>query len=198
MRKTLTIIAAFIALVAISINLYKLIQNDHKSNSRNSTITTIVSTTPTTYMKIVSTTLALTTEDPKKSVYLSLRSQFDPDISLNNETQGNSWLLTQDGLRLQIDLISGENSPYSSDAEPEVKALTSNSFANPMYRIALGAGSYFYSDRYFRNTCGESFCSSGTIAVKEGMYLEVNCQANSPNSLDLCDKIVSNLEVNST
>jgi len=195
MKKILTIIAAFIALVAISINLYKLIQNDHKSNSRNSTITTIVSTTPTTYMKIVSTTLVIPINDKEKPVSVILKSQFEPDITLEGETQGNSWLLTKNGLILRIDLMSGENSPYSSDEELNVETLSTLGFTDTIYRVELDKGKYFYTDRYYKATCGEHFCSSGDIALKDGIYLEINCQTDLSDNLILCDQIISNLEI---
>ena len=117
------------------------------------------------------------------------------DSLITNEQTPKQWKLYWESTQLEITLNSEESSPFGSDVQPESNTLVSQLSENPIHRIKVDENFYFYTDKFFNDSCGQKFCSSGLVNTKGENDFSIFCTINNDGlgDLEFCDQIVINL-----
>lgn len=115
---------------------------------------------------------------------------------LNHETGEQKWTITDGLSTLEVNLITTENYPFSSDSEPQTHTIKTKLTENIVYRIKVDDKSYFYSDSYFREDCGQEYCSNGTLELSDARF-SVFCYVTENTNMErvtVCDQLVLGFE----
>lgn len=121
----------------------------------------------------------------------SLVSKYPPSGQL---LEGNIWLLENEDMKLYISPALDE-SPFSSNDDLSIQQIMNISMSKNIYRIPLMDNYYFYTDRYFNDSCGGRHCSNGYITSTDSEDFSVDCEVKTGNGLKICDELVQNLEI---
>lgn len=108
--------------------------------------------------------------------------------------EGNIWLLEDDDMKLYISPALDE-SPFGSNDELSIQKIMNISMSKSIYRIPLMDNYYFYTDRYFNDSCGGRHCSNGYITNTDSEDFSIDCEIKTDSGLKVCDELVQNLEI---
>jgi len=121
----------------------------------------------------------------------SLVSKYPPSGQL---LEGNIWLLENEDMKLYISPALDE-SPFSSNDDLSILEFMNIPLSKKIYRIPLMDNYYFYTDRYFNDSCGGKHCSNGYITSTDSEDFSVDCEIKTGSGLKICDELVQNLEI---
>jgi hypothetical protein len=64
-----------------------------------------------------------------------------------------------------------------------------------LYRIKVDNSFYFYTNRYFTDSCGQNYCSNGLVDMGGETNATIFCTTDAEDTVNLnfCDNLVGNL-----
>lgn len=194
MKRIIILTIATILLVYAGMNARELIQKE-KTTSQEDIITSTPS--PTINISTLSNTFVLSEDTNSSQTTLTLESigKYNDEI-IKSEKTSSQWKLSQNDAILQISTNPSDSSPYGADIEPDVALLNSQLTAMQIYRVKVDENFYFYTNRYYNDSCGQKYCSNGLLSTDRGEDLSIYCVLweSSPDKLSFCDQIVENLK----
>ncbi len=193
MKRFIIIIFATILLVYAGMNAQELIQKE-KTTSQEDVVT--ITPSPTIKIPTISNTFVLSENTDSSQTTLTLESigKYNDEI-IKSEKTSSQWKLSQNDTLLQISINPSDTSPFGADLEPDITLLNSRLTANQIYRVKVDENFYFYTNRYYNDSCGQRYCSNGLLSTDSGEDLSIYCVLgeSSPDELSFCDNIVVNL-----
>lgn len=195
MKRIIILTIATILLVYAGMNARELIQKE-KPTSQEDVIT--ITPSPSIEVSTLSHTFVLSENTNSSQSNLTLESigNYNGEF-IKSEQTPSQWKLSQDDTFIQISTNPGDSSPFGAEKEPDISLLSSQLTAKQIYRIKVDESFYFYTNRYYNDSCGQKYCSNGLLSTDRGEDLSIYCVLweSSPDKLSFCDQIVENLKV---
>ncbi|HRP37842.1 MAG TPA: hypothetical protein PLS50_08615 [Candidatus Dojkabacteria bacterium] len=193
MKRIIILTIATILLVYAGMNAQELIQKE-KTSSQEYVIT--ITPSPSIEVPTLSHTFVLSENTNSSQSNLTLESigNYKGEV-IKSEQTPSQWKLSQNDTFLQISTNPSDTSPFGADLEPDITLLNSRLTANQIYRVKVDESFYFYTNRYYNDSCGQRYCSNGLLSTDSGEDLSIYCVLgeSSPDELSFCDNIVVNL-----
>ncbi|HRO65680.1 MAG TPA: hypothetical protein PKU78_05650 [Candidatus Dojkabacteria bacterium] len=193
MKRIIILTIATILLVYAGMNAQELIQKE-KTISQEEVIT--ITPSPSIEVPTLSHTFVLSENTNSSQSNLTLESigNYKGEV-IKSEQTPSQWKLSQNDTFLQISTNPSDTSPFGADLEPDITLLNSRLTANQIYRVKVDESFYFYTNRYYNDSCGQRYCSNGLLSTDSGEDLSIYCVLgeSSPDELSFCDNIVVNL-----
>lgn len=193
MKRIIILTIATILLVYAGMNARELIQKE-KTISQEEVIT--ITPSPSIEVPTLSHTFVLSENTSSSQTTLTLESigKYNDEI-IKSEKTSSQWKLSQNDAILQISTNPSDSSPFGADLEPDITLLNSQLTAKQIYRIKVDKSFYFYTNRYYNDSCGQKYCSNGLLSTDRGEDLSIYCVLgeSSPDVLSFCDQVVENL-----
>ncbi|HRN86728.1 MAG TPA: hypothetical protein PK863_05385 [Candidatus Dojkabacteria bacterium] len=193
MKRIIILTIATILLVYAGMNAQELIQKE-KTSSQEYVIT--ITPSPSIEVPTLSHTFVLSENTNSSQSNLTLESigNYKGEV-IKSEQTPSQWKLSQNDTFLQISTNPSDTSPFGADLEPDITLLNSRLTANQIYRVKVDESFYFYTNRYYNDSCGQRYCSNGLLSTDGGVDMSIYCVLgeSSPDELSFCDNIVVNL-----
>ncbi|MCA9379944.1 hypothetical protein KC675_02065 [Candidatus Dojkabacteria bacterium] len=193
MKKIFVLTIATILLIFAGISARELIENEPNLIEPLAIPSTV---TPTTKTINLSNTFLLyqTDQSINEEITLETIGEYNGETITTDKSQ-TQWKLYSDKTQLEIKLNNNESVPYGSDIEPEAIMLNSQLSDEPLYRIKVDNSFYFYTNRYFTDSCGQKYCSNGLVDTGGETNSTIFCTTDAGNTVNLnfCDNLVENL-----
>jgi hypothetical protein len=193
MKKILVLTIATILLIFAGISARELIQNEPNLREPLAIPSTV---TPTTKTINLSNTFLLYQTDQSINEEMTLETigEYNGETITTDMSQ-TQWKLYSDKTQLEIKLNNNESVPYGSEIETEVIMLKSQLTEETLYRIKVDNSFYFYTNRYFTDSCGQNYCSNGLVDMGGETNATIFCTTDAEDTVNLnfCDNLVGNL-----
>lgn len=193
MKRIIILTIATILLVYAGMNVRELIQKE-KTTSQEEVIT--ITPSPSIEVPTLSHTFVLSENTNSSQSNLTLESigNYKGEV-IKSEQTPSQWKLSQNDTILQISTNPSDSSPFGADLEPDITLLNSQLTANQIYRVKVDESFYFYTNKYYNDSCGQRYCTNGLLSTDSGEDLSIYCVLgeSSPDELSFCDNIVVNL-----